>query len=120
MRGVKACRLRIEQAAVIGDGHSAVSGDAITFEAAQRRRPAAQLGRGRYLRLERTDAEQQWRRVRAGNTNPYTDTRALHLEIDELVRAVDGAGNELAGIEQQGEQAIEEAQQVSTDPKRSP
>jgi len=44
------------------------------------------------------------------------DTRARHLKIDELVRAVDGARNELAGIEQLGEQAIEEAQQVSTCP----
>ena len=38
------------------------------------------------------------------------DTRALHLKLDELVRAVEGARNEVAGIEEQGEQAIELAQ----------
>jgi low affinity Fe/Cu permease len=43
------------------------------------------------------------------------DTRALHLKLDELVRAVEGARNEVAGIEQQGEQAIELAQKVAVE-----
>lgn len=36
------------------------------------------------------------------------DTRAMHKKLDELVCALEGARNEVAGIETQGEAAIDQ------------
>ena len=44
---------------------------------------------------------------RAQNAN----TKALHLKLDELVLAVEGARDEIAGIEQAGEEAMTKAKE---------
>ena len=39
------------------------------------------------------------------------DTKALHVKLDELVRALEGARNEVAGIETADEDAIDRVRQ---------
>ena len=39
------------------------------------------------------------------------DAKAIHLKLDELVKAVDGARDAIAGIESQSEEVIDELKQ---------
>lgn len=41
-----------------------------------------------------------------------SDTRALHVKLDELLCALEEPRSELAGVEQRGEQAITEARRA--------
>lgn len=41
------------------------------------------------------------------------DTAALHLKVDELVRAVEGARNEVAGVEEKTVKEIKEMKEVN-------